>query len=172
MRAVYFIMLLWCGALPITANAYEHFTSPDGKFEAYTTADTEDGHGMKLFVRPSGDSESGILLATNGRWLDAQWSPDSHFLAVGDHWDGHINDIYVFGIRRDTPSSMPKATLYAHSPNVSVYDVQWEVAAWNLRHRDILLKKTVKFEAVAGRLRLHIGKHALAHSVWPISKDA
>jgi len=72
-------------SLLLVAKAFaaeHHFVSPNGEFEAYTTAANEDGTGMKLFLRPANSLDAGVLLRQNNRWIDAKWSPDSRFLAV------------------------------------------------------------------------------------------
>ena len=76
----------------------QNFMSPDGKFQAYTIAANEDRTGMKLFLRCANSRDAGVLLRQNNRWIDAKWSPDSRFLAVIDHLDGHISDVYIFGV--------------------------------------------------------------------------
>lgn len=80
------------------AGAHEHLVSPDGKFEAYTTANWPDGTGMKLYLRRAQSRDAGVLLWQNNRWLEPKWSPDSRFLALIDHPDGHVSDVYVFGV--------------------------------------------------------------------------
>lgn len=82
MRALWFLALL---SVASHASAYEYFMSPDGKFEPYTTPNSPDGGGMKLFLRHVQARDTGVLLAQNGRWIDVKWSPDSRFLAVIDH---------------------------------------------------------------------------------------
>ena len=124
------------------ASAYERFVSPNGKFEAYTIAANQDGTGMKLFLRPAGSRDTGLLLRQNNRWIDAKWSPDSDFLAVIDHLDGHISDVYVFGVG----GADAAATLLYHTPDLHRYDVQWEVAGWNVARREVILEKAVKHE--------------------------
>ena len=54
--------------------------------------------GMKLFLHRANSRDPGVLLKENNRWIDAKWSPDSRFLAIIDHLDGHIADVYVFGV--------------------------------------------------------------------------
>jgi len=64
MRALWFIVVLSAAA---HASAYDHFVSPDNKFEAYTTANFPDGGGMKLFLRRAYARDAGVLLAQNAR---------------------------------------------------------------------------------------------------------
>ena len=168
MRAICFAVFLCCGVLSETAWAYERIVSPDHLFEAYTTSNNLDGTGMKLFVRRYGGSEPGVLLASNDRWLDARWSPNSRFLAVSNHFDGHMNDVYVFGLGDPADSSTPKVALYAHSPNLDTYDVQWEVVGWRMRHREVLLKRPAKFQHLASRVRLRFGGRSLPPTAWPL----
>ena len=125
------------------AYAYERFISPNGGFEAYTTRNADDGTGMKLFLHRAKSHDAGILVFENMRWLDAKWSPDSRFLAVVDHNDGHIADVYVFGVRA-ADAAQPQITLYYHTPDLSTYDVQWEVLGWRLSERSIILRKQVR----------------------------
>ena len=124
------------------ALAGEHrFVSPNGECEAYTVPANEDGSGMKLFLRPANSRDAGVLLRQNNRWIDAKWSPDSQFVAVVDHLDGHISDVYVFGVSADAAP-----TLLYHTPNLHTYDVKWEVTGWDVRRREATLDKTVKQE--------------------------
>jgi len=79
--------------------ASEHrFVSPNREFEAYTTAANDDGTGMKLYLRRANVNDPGVLLRQNNRWIDAKWSPNSQFLAVIDHLDPHISDVYAFAV--------------------------------------------------------------------------
>src|SRR5437764_8807231 len=139
MRALVAISLL----LVAQALADEHgFVSPNGDFEAYTTPANEDGSGMKLFVRRANSSDAGALLRQNNRWIDAKWSPDSRFLAVIDHLDGHISDVYVFAV--GAADGAPR--LLYHTPELHAYDVKWEVTGWDVRRREITLDKAMKPE--------------------------
>jgi hypothetical protein len=126
------------------ASAYEHFVSPNGEFEAYTTPNFPDGGGMKLFLRRAHARDTGLLLAQNGRWIDAKWSPDSRFLAVIDHPDGHIADVYVFGVTAANTAAPPTATLFYRTPNPLTYDVRWDVAGWHAEKREVVLKQEVR----------------------------
>jgi len=140
MRAVLAMSLL----LATEALAGEHhFVSKNGEFEAYTIAANEDGTGMKLFLRRANSPDPGVLLRQNNRWIDAKWSPDSRFLAVMDHLDGHISDVYVFGVA--VANAGPK--LLYHTPDLHSYDVQWEVTGWDVSRREVVLDKAVKHEA-------------------------
>ena len=103
-------------AASMHAHAYDRFVSPNGKFEAYTTRNAEDGTGMKLFLRCAKSHDAGILVFENMRWIDAKWSPESRFLAVVDHNDGHIADVYVFGVRA-AGAAQPQITLHYHTPD-------------------------------------------------------
>lgn len=120
-----------------------HFASPNGEFEAYTVAANDDGTGMKLFLRPANSPNAVVLLRQNNRWLDAKWSPDSHFLAVIDHLDGHMSDVYVFGVT--AVDAAP--TLLYHTPDLHTYDVKWEVAGWDVSRRQVVLDKELKQES-------------------------
>jgi hypothetical protein len=144
------------------ALAGEHqFISPDAKFEAYTIAANDDGTGAKLFLRRANSRNAGVLLRQNNRWIDANWSPDSQFLAVIDHLDGHISDVYVFGVGAGDAAP----TLLYHTPDLHRYDVKWEVTGWDVARREVTLDKAVKHE-MAGRIThekvvAHIGTKPL-----------
>jgi hypothetical protein len=138
MRAVTFATSLLLVAQVVAAE-YRHFVSPDGRFKAYTTAAWQDGTGMKLFLRRTRTLEVGALLKESNRWIDAKWSPDSRFLAVIDHLDGHVSDVYVYGV---AAAAAAPALLY-HTPDLRTYDVKWEVVDWNVARREIILRKEV-----------------------------
>ena len=130
-------------AVATIAQAREHFISPNRRVEAYTTANAQDGTGMKLFLRRNKTRHTGDLIFQNMRWIDAKWSPDSRFLAVVDHNDGHIADVYVFAVSADR-GAQPQITLCYRTPNPGTYDVQWDVVRWDLRARSIILTKRVR----------------------------
>ena len=139
-------LLLTAALLAATphSDAYERFVSPDQRFEAYTTPHWSDGTGMVLFLRRFGLSDTGLRLHGNNRWIDAHWSPDSRFLAMIDHPDGHVSDVYVYGISSPGRGKTPIATLLYHSPRPWTYDVKWEVLGWRLSRRSIILKKEMR----------------------------
>ena len=153
-----------------TVSAYDNFVSPNGKFEAYTTPNSPDGGGMKLFLRRAHMRDTDVLLAQNGRWIEAKWSPDSQFVAVIDHPDGHIADVYVFGVTAATATALPTATLLYHTPNPLTYDVKWDVAEWHAENRELVLKQEVRDENAGTRathtVAAKIGTKPLK-SEWP-----
>jgi hypothetical protein len=160
MRASFAITMILLAVLH-SAGAYERFIAPNELLEAFTTAKEPDGTGMKLFVRHRRSRARPILLLQNDRWIDAKWSPDSRFLAVIDHLDGHIADVYVFGITAANPAGPPIATLFYHTPELRTYDVQWDVVDWLLTARSIILKKNVHFGFRQETIVAHIGTTAL-----------
>ena len=99
---------------------------------------------MKLFLRRAHASDKGVLLTQNGRWIDVKWSPDSRFLAVIDHPDGHIADVYVFGVTAANAATPPIATLFYRTPHPLTYDVQWEVVGWHTKEREVVLKQKLR----------------------------
>jgi hypothetical protein len=151
MRALWLVLTLLAAA---QANAYDRFVSPNGEFEAYTTANFPDSGGMKLFLRRANAPDAGVLLAQNGRWIDAKWSPDSHFLAVIDHLDGHIADVYLFGVTAANAAASPSVTLFYHTPNPRTYGVRWDVAGWHAEKREVILKQEVR-DQNAGTQAMH-----------------
>jgi hypothetical protein len=102
---------------------------------------------MKLFLRRANSPLGGVLLRQNHRWIDAKWSPDSRFLALIDHLDGHISDVCVFGVA--AAGAVP--TLVYHTPDLHSYDVKWDVSGWDVSRREVVLDKEVKHE-IAGKI--------------------
>ena len=160
MRTSFAITMILVAALH-SAAAYGRVSAPNGLLEAFTTAKESDGTGMKLFVRHRRSGAPAVLLLQNDRWIDAKWSLDSRFLAVIDHPDGHIADVYVFGITAANPARPPIATLFYHTPELRTYDVQWDVVDWLLNTRNIILKKNVHFGFRQETIVAHIGTTAL-----------
>lgn len=139
-------VLVIAGILMLSATSYAdhpHFVSPNRQFEAYTTSNAVDGTGVKLFLRRAKTHDTGILVFHNMRWIDAKWSPDSRFLAVVDHNDGHIADVYVFGVR-GAGAAQPQITLYHHTPKLRTYDVRWDVIGWRVARREVILSQEVR----------------------------
>src|SRR5947207_10013712 len=143
MRTSFAITMILLAALH-SATAYERVSAPNGLLEAFTTAKEPDGTGMKLFVRHRGSGAPAVMLLQNDRWIDVKWSPDSRFLAVIDHPDGHIADVYVFGITAANAAASPNVTLFYHTPNPLTYDVRWDVAGWHTEKREVILKQEVR----------------------------
>jgi hypothetical protein len=150
MRALWLVLALLAAA---HASAYDRFVSPNGELQAYTTANFPDGGGMKLFLRRANARDTGVLLAQNARWIDAKWSPDSRFLAIINHPDGHIADVYIFGVTAANATS-PSVTLLYHTPNSLTYDVRWDVVGWYAEKREVILKQEVR-EQNAGTHATH-----------------
>jgi hypothetical protein len=137
MRALLVMSLLV--AAKLLADEH-HFASPNGEFEAYTIAANDDDTGMKLFLRRANSTDAGVLLRQNNRWIDAKWSPDSRFLGVIDHLDGHISDVYIFAVA----AVDAEPTLLYHTPDLHRYDVKWEVTGWDTSRRQVVLDKEMK----------------------------
>jgi hypothetical protein len=159
MRALCIVALV---ALTANASGYDTFVSPDHRFEAYTTPNTPDD-GAKLFLRRAHARDTGLLLAQNGRWIDAKWSPDSRFLAVIDHPDGHIADVYVFGVTATDAAAPPTAKLLYHTPNPLTYDTRWDVVGWHTEKREVILKQEIRDQ--------NAGTHATHTVVAKIGKE-
>jgi hypothetical protein len=119
-----------------------HFISPNGEFEAYTIPANDDGTGAKLFLHRVNSRDAGVLLKQNNRWIDAKWSPDYRFVAIIDHLDGHISDVYVFSVG----AAAVGPTLLYHTPDLHTYDVRWDVIGWQPNRREVVLLKEVKNE--------------------------
>jgi hypothetical protein len=158
MRALLAMSLLF--AANVLADE-RHFASPNGKLEAHTVAANDDGTKMKLYLRRANSGDAGVLLRQNNRWIDAKWSPDSRFLAVIDHPDVHMSDVYVFSVR--PADGMP--TLLYHTPDLHTYDVKWEITGWDVQRREVTLDKTVKQEMPSKitheKVVAHIGMNPL-----------
>ena len=145
MKPSLLIASLFTLACVASAVAHERVISPDKRFEAYTKPDTADGLGAKLFLRAAGSSAPGVLLCKNDRWIAAQWSPDSRFLAVADHNDGHITDVFIYRIVSAAAPPGVTHTLRYQSSEPRTYDTKWEVVAWDSKHSTAtLLRSTLK----------------------------
>ena len=155
-------MSRWCIALLAvctTAVAQDSIPSPDGRLVAYRTPNPTHGIGKRLFVRFASSNDSGRLLLENDRSMDAQWSPDSKFLAVTNYTDPHISVVLVFGI--GSHAKAPDAQLLLISPDPGVWDTKWFVSGWDTSHRTILLQKRTAGEEPAPKKRFRIGNKPL-----------
>jgi hypothetical protein len=120
----WFLALLMFGG---TALAQDSIPSPDGQYLADLSRNPTHGIGKRLFLRYSRGRHPGRLLIANDRSMDAQWSPDSRFLAVTNYTDPHISVVLVFGIRNRSTAE-PDAPLLFISPSPGVYDTKWAVS--------------------------------------------
>ena len=150
-------------SLALSANGYEHNISPDSQFEAYTTPRNPDGTGMRAFLRMATSKATGVLLRENDRWIQTSWAPDSRYLAVIDGSDGHVTDVFIYRVIRQSETSDTKAhyltfkslgevadsvlapgmlaQLWYHTPAPWTYDVQWDVAGWDISRNLVILTK-------------------------------
>jgi hypothetical protein len=156
-RAVMRLSVLLLFLVAVTTRAQTPFVSPDGRFEGSITPNVEDGVGQKLWVRSNRPSAPSRLILANNRWLEAQWSPDSRFLAVTNHTDGHISVVLVFGIRASASHKIAEPRLYFISPDPGRYDVKWHVVGWDTQQRSIFLHKSVAGNPAPERQRFAIG---------------
>jgi dipeptidyl aminopeptidase/acylaminoacyl peptidase len=140
-------------------TAQDAIRSPDGRFVAYRTPNPTHGIGKRLFVTFASTNNSGRLLLENDRNMDAQWSPDSKFLAVTNYTDPHITVVLVFQV--SDRGSMPDARLVFISPDPGAWDTKWFVSGWDTSHRTILLEKRVAGEESQAKKRFRIGTKAL-----------
>jgi hypothetical protein len=131
------LFLLPCLAAAKDLDAvWQSVQSPNGLFEVYRLPDymaedvngKVDGYGTKLFLRKRGDHGQGILLRENGRWMAAQWSPDSRLLGVEDHWDGHASEIYAYKVTLSTDGKTSSHLIF-HTPE-NAYDLKWFIEGW------------------------------------------
>ena len=83
--------------LSSTALSQQTIPSPNGRFVAYLTPNPRHGIGKQLFVRAT-KGEQARLLLFNDRSMDAEWSPDSRFLAVTNYTDPHVSVVLVFSV--------------------------------------------------------------------------
>ena len=144
MRALLAIPLLFVAV----ALAIDHqFVSPNGEFDAYTTAAKEDGTGMKLYLRRANSRAYGRASATEQPMDRCQVVPELTVPCCHRPSDGHISDVYVFGVA----AANAAPTLLYHTPDLHKYDVKWEVTGWNVARRQIILDKEVKHE-MPGRI--------------------
>jgi len=120
--------------------------SPDGLYESYSKPEgvmkDVNGNpyyfGEKVYVRHRGSNEIGLLLRENDRWMDVHWAPHSHLLGIGDNWDTHSSNVYVYSISLEAKSQHLQYMLVFQSPH-NAYDVQWSIDGWNMPHRKIRL---------------------------------
>jgi hypothetical protein len=146
-------------AVCATAIAQDSIPSPDGRLIVHRTPNPTHGIGKRLFVRLANSNDPGRLLLENDRSMDAQWSPDSKFLAVTNYTDPHMSVVLVFGIR--SHGKAPDAELLFISPDPGVWDTKWIVSGWDTPHRTILLQKRVAGKESVPIKRFRIGNKPL-----------
>ncbi len=120
MRALWLVLTLLAAA---HASAYDRFVSPNGEFQAYTTANFRDGSGMRLFLRGANARDTGVLLAQNGRWIDLtkRWNerpPASRpsFISLKPfHFERHALPVAVAQLRLVRPNIALTKSPYSSS---------------------------------------------------------
>ena len=125
-------------SIPIVSHdgLYETYSTPEGVMKDVNGNPYY--YGEKVYVRRHGSNEKGLLLRENDRWMNIQWAPHSHLLGIGDNWDTHSSNVYVYSISLEAKSQHPQYKLVFQSPH-NAYDVQWSMGGWDMRHRTIRL---------------------------------
>lgn len=142
--------------------------SPDKRFETYREPAFRSNIGTRLHLRERENHANDWVILENARWIDTKWSPDGNFLAVVDHPDGHVADVYIYRLmKRDSlpdkeqrnqfhmfchnTGKLATRLLFSdsawclcyHSPDLWTYDVQWDVVAWDEAHARVTLSRTI-----------------------------
>jgi hypothetical protein len=74
------------------------------------------------------------------RWVEVEWSPDSHWLVVTDHWDGHGANLQLYSVSAK-PKEVEKwevAKVYA-TPWPTRYNCRWKFVKWVLSKGFVVL---------------------------------
>ena len=179
------VMLVCAAAFLSNVGARPVFLSPDRRLELYCQERNADGTGARLFLRPLGSREPGVFMIENDRWIDVRWAPDSRLMAIINHPDGHVSDVYVYRITRRGKNtdadvrvhhqkicqltgdvadfvvlSNSTVELIWHTPDPWCYDVMWDVLRWDSKRKQLLLSKwrkdTDKGNVVVTRVRVDL----------------
>lgn len=115
--------------------------SPDGRYTCWIeriTADTSSSFDtVNLLIQCS--SETPQKLWTTFRTLGVEWSPDSHWLAVNDHYLASESAILIFDMRQ---KFFP---LIYQTPLSSNTQDSWRLIGWNIKKKQIQIKKIKRF---------------------------
>ena len=145
--AALLLFILLFLVLTVTSEGDEKWRSPNGQLECFTQLG-RDKRGQELWIRWTGQKEKGQLVWGSPHWMEAAWSPDLRFLAVTDHDEDRRSAVLVFGITVDSVKKFIEPVLLYQTPVDGKTDVEWDVAGWNLKKREIFLKRKEKSETV------------------------
>ena len=121
MRALFAMSLLFVAK---ALAGEHHFASPNGELRLHDRGQ-RGRNGMKaLSASRELDRRRRASQTEQSLHPLLKWSPNTlRFLAVMDHLDGHISDVYIFAVAAVDAGP----TLFYHTPGLHRYDVQWEV---------------------------------------------
>lgn len=125
-------LLLVSSLLGKAAEADERLLPKDSPSKKITCRilPAEGGYGNVVVLS---DIESGktIQLYRSERWVETGWSPDSRWLFIIDHWDGHGASLHIFSvpppIKGTKEWTVPK--IYA-TPWPTRYNCKWKFVKW------------------------------------------
>jgi len=149
-------------------SAIENWVSPDGGVECFTRLGHR-GHGEELWIYKRGRKEKEQMLWASDRWIEVNWSPDSKFLAVIDHYENKESAVLVFSI--ELKKEGIGWVLLFQTPMETRVPVEWGVVKWNVDKREIVLTGTPKTLSRRKRTspaiaRVRIGTEAIKQSLY------
>jgi hypothetical protein len=137
-------VLVAATAIPtVTPEAHEvgePFSSPNGVWLCEIRRQSTQG-GNELAVRNKKARENEIIVWRSPRWLDAAWSPDSKFLAVTDHYDGHESAVFIFAVPNIQHADF---RLIFQTPRNDDIQAEWSLRNWSVERREVVLNRRVE----------------------------
>ncbi|HJT82313.1 MAG TPA: hypothetical protein VJ719_14050 [Chthoniobacterales bacterium] len=131
--------------------------SPDGAWIVQIGQQPESG-GQQVRLRSQAGNET--VLWKSPRWLEASWSPSSDYLAVTDHLDGHQAAVLIFMLDEGTFKLVFQTPL---DPDIQA---EWSLQKWNLRDREVLLRR--RTERIAGAPNSQESRYKDSNYTFPL----
>lgn len=97
------------------------------------------GYGNVVTLRSSSGNRSVVLHASD-RWVEVSWSPDSRWLLVTDHWDGHGANIRIYEVPENSAAEEWKVREVYATPDPTRYDCKWSLLEWKQKGGSVVLK--------------------------------
>ncbi|RYD22348.1 MAG: hypothetical protein EOP88_08395 [Verrucomicrobiaceae bacterium] len=97
------------------------------------------GYGNVVTLKALSGSRS-VEIHRSDRWVEASWSPDSRWLLVTDHWDGHGANIRVYEVSGNHAAAEWKVREVYATPGPTQYDCKWSLVEWKPENGSVRLK--------------------------------
>lgn len=143
-------MTLACGLVPTGDDddtvREDRWVAPNKQLTAFTIytgyypVDIKGGDGVDTYqmiaIRAPGMQSPGVTLS-RAKYFEAQWSPDSRYLAVFKYYLTHNTDIDVYRIEEDgSHGRLTLSLIYSRSALANPRKkrwINWEFKSWDLK---------------------------------------
>jgi hypothetical protein len=157
------ILMMFCFAARLSTEGVKgnrFAISPDSKWIAQIGPGSQGG--QQLTIQDTRGPQPRRILWQSVRWVEVDWSPDSQYLAVTDHYDGHEAAILIFAVPTAVHADF---ALIFQTPREPDSQIAWSLENWDVEKRRVALLKTEDLLGQQPRYRRSVRYFQLGTSV-------